>query len=75
MRFERTEDHHFTITTHTNQEVDLFHSLIFPTWKKTRMAQLKSIKTRDFFVLVTCENTNGQGARNNRIVMIAIFQK
>ena len=43
--------------------------------KKTRMAELKSMKTSDFFVLVTCENTNAQGARNNRIVTIAIFQK
>ena len=36
MAFERTEDH-FTITTHTNQQVDLFHSLIFPTWNESRI--------------------------------------
>ena len=27
-KFERTENHNFTITTHTNQYVEFFHSLI-----------------------------------------------
>ena len=29
MPFERTEDHHFTVTTHASQEVKIFHTVIF----------------------------------------------
>ena len=42
IKFERTEDHNFTITTHSSQEVEFFHSLICglnhqiskPKWEK-----------------------------------------
>ena len=29
IKIGRTEDHHFTITTQMNQQVEFFHSLIF----------------------------------------------
>ena len=63
--YEWTENHHFTITTHTSQHVEFFHSLIFfyrlyanTSWSWIRQKELRTVLIHIFIFWTSTFATN-----------------